>query len=233
MKNLPPRLRPSGLGRLGGRALRAGARGLRRGFTLIELLAVILIISLLVAALTPMIGDAIESAEVSSCKQNLRNSYQGFLTYKDKYKTMPNESGVKFFAQLISREAIHNTKTNAERLKCPAVDVNSLAIGDLPWEEWWKNLDLIDGSYSSYAGRDVKEFPLRKFPGKGDEPLMGDDNDPEMNHTTATNVLYSDSSVQTYEIVLLREEGVVGPEEELLVVGPSSPVEDLRKLSLR
>jgi prepilin-type N-terminal cleavage/methylation domain-containing protein len=215
------------------RGLARGARLARRGFTLIELLAVILIISLLVAALTPMIADAIENAKVSSCQQNLRNTYQGFVQFNIKYKTLPNESGVKFFAQLVADKAMQNTKTNAERLKCPAIDVNSLTIGQLPWEQWWMDLDQIDGSYSSYAGRDIKEFPIRTFPGSGKEPLMGDDNDPDMNHETTTNVLYSDGAVQTYELVTLAKEGTIGPDEELLLVGPSSPVPDLRKLSLR
>jgi prepilin-type N-terminal cleavage/methylation domain-containing protein len=215
------------------RGLARGVRLARRGFTLIELLAVILIISLLVAALTPMVADAIESAKVSACQQNLRQTYSGFLEFNRKYQTVPNESGVKFFAQLIADKAMQNTKMNSERLKCPAIDVNSLTIGQLPWEHWWDDLDQIDGSYSSYAGRDVKEFPLRKFPGNGKEPLMGDDNDPDMNHETTTNVLYTDGSVQSYELVTLAKEGTIGPDEEVLLVGPSSPVPDLRKLSLR
>jgi len=227
MKPLPkrPNLAISGF--------RTAAKAVRRGFTLIELLAVILIISLLVAALTPMIGDAIENAKVSACQQNLRNCYQGFIQFNIKYKTVPNQSGVKFFAQLIDDEAMQNSKANVERLKCPAIDVNALTIGQLPWETWWTDIEQIDGSYSSYAGRDVKEHPLRKFPGSGKEPLMGDDNDPDMNHETTTNVLFDDGSVQTYELVTLRNEGKIDEQETVLIIGPSSPIEELRKLSLR
>ena len=205
------------------RRLRRG----RRGFTLIELLAVILIIGLLVAALTPQIVGAIETAKVEACAGNLRQIYQGMLQYQHKYKQSPNESGVKFFAQLVSRKAMENSEMNAKRLTCPAVQTSALTIGELPWEEWWTDLEMIDGSYSAYAGRDMREHPLRKFPA-----LIADDNDPEMNHETATNCLYGDGNVIQYEIEVLRDEGMVGPEEQILIVGPGSPHPDLRKMSL-
>jgi prepilin-type N-terminal cleavage/methylation domain-containing protein/prepilin-type processing-associated H-X9-DG protein len=212
--------------------LLATARLVRRGFTLIELLAVILIISILIAALTPMINDAIRASEVTACDAHLREIYKGLLLYKTKYKGAPSQSGVRFFADLIDREAIENTKTNAERLTCPAVDKGALRIGQIPWEQWWTDLDSIDGSYSAYAGRDMKNHPLRQFPGPGTEPLVADDNDPEMNHRTTTNVLYADGSVQTFELPDLRTEGVIPEDETVLVVGPDSPVADLTKLSL-
>jgi prepilin-type N-terminal cleavage/methylation domain-containing protein/prepilin-type processing-associated H-X9-DG protein len=205
----------------------------RAGFTLIELLAVILIISILVATLTPMVNDAIESAKVRACAANLGEIYRGLQLYNIKYKGIPNQSGVKFFAALVSREAIENTKTNAERLTCPAVEKGSLAIGQLGWEEWWKDLERVDGSYSAYAGRDLKNFPLRQgLTSSGKEPLVCDDNDPQLNHRTTTNVLYADGSVQTFELPLLKEEGKVTPDETVLRVGPDSPVEDLTKFTL-
>ena len=104
-------------------------RAARRGFTLIELLAVILIISILVAALTPMVNDAIERAEVNACQANLREMYKGMIMYKTQYNEAPKGSGVKFFASLISRRTMENTKTNAERLTCPGVEKSALTIG--------------------------------------------------------------------------------------------------------
>jgi prepilin-type N-terminal cleavage/methylation domain-containing protein/prepilin-type processing-associated H-X9-DG protein len=205
-------------------------RTVRAGFTLIELLAVILIITLLATFLLPMVNDAFSAGENVACQTNLSNIHKGIILYKTKYRKLPNESGVRFFAQLYSREAIEQSKTNAERLTCPAVDKGALTIGDMPWEEWWTDLEAIEGNYSSYAGRDSKEYPLRKL--KADEPLVCDDNDPLMNHGTTTNVLYGDGSVQQFENVLLREEGVMAEEEEVLIVGPDSPVEDLQKMSL-
>jgi prepilin-type N-terminal cleavage/methylation domain-containing protein/prepilin-type processing-associated H-X9-DG protein len=203
----------------------------RRGFTLIELLAVILIISILVATLTPMVTDAIEASKVSACNANLRQIYAALQLYYTKYKSIPAEGGTRFFAAVISRGAIENTKTNAERLTCPAIEKSSLAIGSIPWEEWWKDLERVDGSYSAYAGRDLKNHPLRQWPASGKEPLVADDNYPTLNHRTTTNVLYADGSVQTFEIELLREEGKITKEEETLPVGPESPVDDLTKFT--
>jgi prepilin-type N-terminal cleavage/methylation domain-containing protein/prepilin-type processing-associated H-X9-DG protein len=203
----------------------------RRGFTLIELLAVILIVSILVATLTPVVNDAIRSAEVKGCAGNLRAINQSLMIYRTKYGGLPPHSGVRFFADLIARGAIENTKANAEKLTCPAIDKAALAIGALPWEEWWKDLDVVNGTYSAYAGRDMKNHPVRQLTASGNEPLVADDNDPDMNHHTTTNVLYADGSVQTFELDDLRTQGVLTADETVLVVGPESPVADLAKLS--
>jgi len=193
----------------------------RAGFTLIELLAVILIIGILAAALTPMVIDAIDQAKVTACSNHLSKIHGGIIIYLNKYKKLPQKSGVQFFAELYSMEALSNTKTNAE-----------LTIGDMKWDEWWKHIDEVDGSYSAYAGRDCKNHPLRKLESKRMEPLVADDNDGGMNHRTTTNVLYNDGSVQTFEVKLLQQEGILTEDEEELEVGPNSPVEDLTKLSL-
>src|SRR5262245_27578981 len=127
----------------------------RRGFTLIELLAVILIISILVTALTPMINDAIESSRVTACSANLRQIYNGMLVYETNFKRIPDQSGVRFFAALIAKGSMEKTKPNCERLTCPSIDKSSLAIGTMDWEDWWSDLERIDGTYSAYAGRDL------------------------------------------------------------------------------
>jgi prepilin-type processing-associated H-X9-DG protein len=139
---------------------------------------------------------------------------------------------VRFFASIYAKGAIEKTKTNAERLTCPSIEKSSLAIGQLPWEEWWVDLESVDGEYSAYAGRDMKNHPLRQWPAAGTEPLVADDNDPALNHRTTTNVLYADGSVQTFELNDLQEQGKVTREETTLVVGPDSPVPDLTKLTL-
>lgn len=209
------------------RSLRA-----RRGFTLIELLAVILIIGILAAFLVPQIPAAINRAEVTACKENLGSIYEALIIHNDKYKDLPAESGARFVASPITRRVWENTKQNAERLTCPGVKQSSLASqAGHPSDEWFADAELIDGQSTSYAGRDLKNNPLRKFPGSGKEPLVADDNDGGMNHDTETCVLYADGTVGTLDLVTLEEQGVLG-KDELLVVGADSQVEELTKLSL-
>ena len=209
-------------------------RPLRRlGFTLVELLAVILILGILMMFLIPMVNDAIRTARVTACSANLQNIYGGLQMYYIKYNEMPKHGGVDFLAALISREALENTKTNAEKLNCPGVSKNALAgLVDTDWSEWYTDLERVDGSYSAYAGRDLKNHPLRQWPPSGNEPLIADDNDGAMNHGTSTNVLYGDGTVRKFELVELREQGKIGPEVQILDVGPESPVDDLTKFTL-
>lgn len=208
-------------------------RSARSAFTLIELLVVIMIVGILMAYLLPKIPEAIDNAKVLACKKNLQEIYKGLLSHDIKYDDLPRGSGVAFFATLISREVWENTEASAKKLTCPGVKISALEIGkiDDP-EDWYGDLDTVGPGHSSYAGRDTQNYPLRKFPGSGKEPLVADDNDPEMNHDTTTNVLYADGNIGTFELALEREKGNIGEEEEVLVVGPESPIEVLQKLSL-
>jgi prepilin-type N-terminal cleavage/methylation domain-containing protein len=211
------------------------ARLARRGFTLIELLAVILIIGILMVFLLPKIPEAIDSAKVTACKANLNEIGKGLLIYSDKYKSIPNESGVRFFAALIYKGAWDNNETSAKKLSCPGVTDASLAIGAIEDpKQWYSNKDILDGTYSAYAGRDMKLHPIKKFPGGGQNVLVADDNEGgEGNHRTATVCLYDDLSVRVIELFPLYEKGVLNKDsDKYLKVGPESPVEDLQKLSL-
>lgn len=204
------------------------ARGLR-GFTLIELIAVMLIISILAVFLVPQVPVWVDRARVTACQANLSEIGKGFREYEMKFERLPSESGVRFFAQLISKGVFENTGPAAKKLTCPGVDINSLSIADLEPTEWFSDLELVDGASSSYAGRDCKNHPLRKM--VGTEALVADDNDPDMNHRSATLVLMGDNNVIRHELEVLREKGLLGP-DEILRVGPDSQLEVLRKLTL-
>ena len=212
------------------------SRTRRAGFTLIEILAVILIIGILMTFLLPRIPEAIDAAKVTSCKKNLQEIHNGLTQYKIKFNEVPKKGGVKFFAVLISRKVWENTKFTADKLRCPAVDTNFLEIGQIEDPlTWYDNLDNVNGGYSSYAGRDIEHFPLRDYPGSGKEPVIADDNEldgTEGNHSSTTVVLYASGDVGTFELAKLQEEGRLDQETNVLKVGPDSPVEELRKLSL-
>jgi prepilin-type N-terminal cleavage/methylation domain-containing protein len=204
----------------------------RAGFTLIELMASMLIIGILMAFLLPQIPAYFERSKITASKANLTEIYRGMLEYESKYGGLPNGySGVRFFASLIFKEVWENTVATNKKLTCPGVDTGALAglVGREP-TEWFDDEASIDGTYSSYAGRNTQEFPLRKRSGK--DAWVATDNDPEMNFSTTTLVLMGDGNVISYEIVTLREQGVLAPEEAHLLVGPDSPIEELRKMSL-
>lgn len=211
---------------------RSSRAALRRGFTLIELLAVILIIGILAAFLLPQIPAAINRAKVTACQKNLDSIYQALLSYYGKYSDVPALSGAKFVASPILRGVWENTTPNAKKLTCPGVNYSALPnlAGKDP-DEWFADADAVDGGSTSYAGRDMARFPLRKFPGSGTEALVADDNDGGKNHDTETNVLFADGTVQSRDLITLRDKGVLG-EDEILLVGPDSQLEELQKLSL-
>ena len=104
---------------------------LRAGFTLIELLAVILIISILMVFLLPKIPEAIDNAKVTACKANMKEIYGALLIYNSKHQDLPKQSGVRFFASLITEGAWENSKSSVERLSCPGVQRSSLRIGEI------------------------------------------------------------------------------------------------------
>jgi prepilin-type N-terminal cleavage/methylation domain-containing protein len=203
------------------------------GFTLIELLAVIAIILILMTFLLPKVVTSIQQAKVTACRANVQQIYKDLAIYHMKHGALPSGSGVQFFAALIADGDVENTEENAKMMSCPAVERQALAINSIENpKDWYGHLDTIDGDYSAYAGRNMKEFPLRRWPGSGEDPLVADDNDPEMNHPTTTIVLWADGSTTPFELLELRKQGLISEDEKILVVGPNSPVERLRKLSL-
>ena len=214
------------------RARRLAAHQARAAFTLIELLAVILIIGILAAFLVPKIPEVIDKAEVTSCKANMKAIGEGMLLHQSSYDSIPKQSGVKFFASLISRKVWEPTESSTKKLTCPGIQLDSLTPDQegIELEDWYVELDRVDGGWSSYAGRDTKRFPVRKVTGK--EILVADDNDGSGNHRIQTVALYGNYEPKIFDIVLEFEAGRATEEDEFVVVGPDAWIEDLSKLSL-
>jgi len=208
------------------------------GFTLIEILAVILIIGILMTFVIPNVVSSIEQAKVTACRSNLEQVKRGFLEYETRYSRTPTESGVGFFASLITDKVWDPDVKNSKTLTCPAVQLNYLTPGadGIPTEDWFlpENRDAIDGGWSAYAGRDLRRKPLRGFNGRGKVALVADDNDPEGNHPTTTNVLWDNLQVRGLELIDVQREGLLDESEEVtfIPVGADSPIEGLQALSL-
>lgn len=227
-------------------------RALSAGFTLIELLAVILILGILMTFLIPKVKEAVDAARVTACSANMKEIYGGLMQYQIHNKTkdsIPTYSGVKFFAALIAEGVWENTEASGKRLSCPAVSAGSLpGLGNIDDpQQWYMHLDSIDGDYSAYAGRDQNATAgkggkgksdlcgrIGQVPASGKLILIADDNASkpgEQNHPNTTVVLYADGTVGRIENMELRKAGTLTADEEVLQVGPDSPVEPLRCLS--
>ncbi|MBI3823635.1 MAG: DUF1559 domain-containing protein [Planctomycetes bacterium] len=62
----------------------------RQAFTLIELLVVIAIIAILIALLVPAVQKVRQAAQVTECRNNLKQIGIGFHTHHDQYKHFPS-----------------------------------------------------------------------------------------------------------------------------------------------
>lgn len=171
------------------------------------------------------------SSDIEECKAQMLDVYQGLLDYTAAEGAPPSESGVRFFATLIASGHWKNSAENARKLTCPAVPIEGLALANLSPTDWYDSLDGLGGNHSAYAGRNQADHPLPGIPTRGDQALLACDNHLGMNHEGVTNVLFADGSIISFELENERELGNLGPDDEVLPVGPDSPIRELRTLS--
>jgi len=167
-------------------------------------------------------------SDVSECAANLREIYQGLLLYVVREKHPPPESGVRFLAALLSSGVLADTPANRARLTCPGKGAEAVR-GDVDY----RALDSLTEADSAYAARDVRAFPLPKFPAGGSElePIAACDNAHGLNHAGCMNVLYSDGSVVTLTLAQEIERGHLPAEATTIPVGKDSPLAELCKLT--
>lgn len=165
--------------------------------------------------------------DVNACATNLRAIYAGLMEGHARDGGVPEGAGIAFFGSLIADGTWGDTPANRALLTCPGPRAEAVPSG----------LDFhapaaLPPAASAYAGRDTARFPLTKFPSGGPElePLIACDNAHGLNHEGCMNVLFSDGSVVTLLLEQEIERGIVAPGTTTLVVGPDSPVPELRKL---
>jgi hypothetical protein len=90
----------------------------------------------------------------------------------------------------------------------------------------------VDGLEGAYR-RDLERFPLDGAFGAGAEPLAACDARAAEHQRDVVHVLYSDGTIAELALADLKADGKVPADTRELVVGPDSPVADLRKLARR
>ncbi len=205
-----------------------------RGFSLIEILVVVTIIAAILALAVPTYINAQDKFHVTACASNLSQIQKNLFIYKDRNKgRWPREPGIKFFL-ILHRDGMVEGK-DTKIFICPGTDdINTTLDNPEPgaaYEDW----DDLDPTTTSYAGRDAQNFSVNKNK-ENTEVIVADDNhdgvSPRANHRYATNYVYADGSVQSFDIDIdVRDRGIELPEGvESIEVGPDSPFEALQKL---
>jgi prepilin-type N-terminal cleavage/methylation domain-containing protein len=205
-----------------------------QGFSLIEILVVITLIGLLMTFGFGAMQNAMEAGRVTKCKNNLDQIGQALISYRDIRRNgrWHNESGIRFLLLMHKNKQI--TGRDAEVFLCPGTsDINDTgsdgSIGS-SYEDW----DALTSDTISYAGRDMVGHRIRGV-GDGSDVLAADDNEFGPNHKVATNILYANGSVISFDLFENGGDLVAdNPSLEIdgLPVGPESPHPPLQVLRI-
>ncbi len=202
----------------------------RSGFTLVEILVVISIIALLITLALPVLQNAIDTSRSTACKSNLKQLGTNLRLWRTRNKDRwPKESGIRFLL-VLARDSMIDEK-DMKVFICPnqPEDDNTTETDNTPGSAY-KDWDGIPSTSISYAGRDVKAFPIASTK-EGSEIIASDDNEGRPNHKHATNYLYADASVDEFDMDTgARELGLDFKEQGFVPIGPDSPVEKFQKL---
>ena len=115
---------------------------------------VILIIGVLMTFVIPNVVSSIGQGKSTACRSSMEQIKRGFLEYESKYSKIPSQSGVGFFASLITdkvwRPTVKNTRRSPAR---GAAELPDPRDGRDPHRGLVRHREPrdIDGGWSSYA----------------------------------------------------------------------------------
>ena len=164
-------------------------------------------------------------SDVVVCRENMRAIYAGLREYATRHGHAPEGSGARFLAALIAEGVWEDTPESRARLTCPGAGAQPVPPGTD-----WSAPATLDEASTAYAARDVAAHPFETFPAGGRVVVLACDDAAGMNHAGVLNVLYADGAVRTFELADLIAAGRVPADATGIVVGPRSPLEELRVL---
>lgn len=198
------------------------------GFTLIEILVVLTIIAAIIGIAVPVYLGAIDTKNVTLCKQNLKSIATAMEQYRQRFKRYPStRSGVQFLVEPFKMKMVQQTEDVVRNMYlCPGDDRALGAVGIVM--ETYGDLDNLVPIAISYAGRNTKDHPLLQRIA-GTEVVAcdaGGEDGRQLNHRHKINVVYLDMHVGDYDVVDLPD-----ADDKNFEVGPNSPLEALQKLN--
>jgi prepilin-type N-terminal cleavage/methylation domain-containing protein len=200
---------------------RGHLRAAAAGFTLIEILVVLTIIAAIIGIAVPIYTSVQDNKNVTLCKTRLKSIGGSMELFYQRRKFYPKtSSGLQFLLAPLKIEVIDKTeKAITNTYICPGDDDARGAIAGNVMEAY-ADLDNIEPDVVSYAGRNTKEFPLkRKHAGK--EVIACDAGGADGSvfiHRSKVNILFLDQSVSDLDVLDLPE-----GKEENFGVGTNAP----------
>jgi prepilin-type N-terminal cleavage/methylation domain-containing protein len=199
------------------------------GFTLVEILVVITIIAALIGLVATVVPKAQAANRRTQCANNLRNIGQAILVRLSENKPLGTQGGSAMLLNMYKNGGIR--KGDERIFLCPGdILIRQQDTSNADFMKGYSTftLDNFDPLLISYAGRNLKQYPLRLDLNEKLELAVDCQGADGTNghHPHGVNCLYDDGSV----LFLDREAlGMADNMEEPIVVGPTSANETLRK----
>jgi prepilin-type N-terminal cleavage/methylation domain-containing protein/prepilin-type processing-associated H-X9-DG protein len=205
------------------------------GFTLVELLVVIGILSVLFVVLLQALGGGQAAADQFACTARLKQLFTAIEAYRSTHKReVPSGGGTEFLYNLWT--SLERTTNNRDLFFCPEIEGADEVVKDLkrlPLDDVWKTRQDFDSTSTHYAAR-AKAHKRTMLGGR--QAWIADDNEFGMNHRTgATNVLWGDGNVTSYQREDLQKDSIWPADDPAFVlkVGAGSPIKELETLDIK